>query len=133
MDFKQLLNKIMNVDENILFTTKCDMDGKILHTNRRKGADSVLTDDENNESLHYAANAWKIRNKLANKMGRGKYVLAVYEKIRRITMPLDNEHLLYVTIDNKGGQSDIIEFIRNILEGDPTRPYHHGFQTDYFE
>ena len=57
MDFKQLLDKIMSVDENVLFATICDMDGKILHTVRHKGADSILTDDENNESLHYAANA----------------------------------------------------------------------------
>jgi len=132
VDFQALLGKIIDVDENILFATICDMDGKVVHTSHRKGETSMLTDDENNESLHYAANAWKIRNKLSHKIGKGKYAFAVYEKIRRITMPLGNEHLLYVTIDNKGGQSDIIEFIRNILEGDPTRPYHRGPQTDYF-
>ena len=128
-DFKGLLDRIMGVDENILFATICDMDGKIMHTTHRKGETNILTDDENNESLHYAANAWKVRNKLSHKIGKGKYVMAVYEKIRRITMPLDNEYLLYVTINDKGGQSDIIEFIRNVLEGDPTRPHHRGFQT----
>ena len=35
-----------------------------------------------------AVSAWKTRSQLANKIGKGKYVLAEYEKIKRITMPL---------------------------------------------
>jgi adenine specific DNA methylase Mod len=40
-------------------------------------------------------------------IGKGKYVLAEYEKIKRITMPLNDEHLLYITTEpeaNRKGQ-----------------------------
>jgi hypothetical protein len=45
-------------------------------------------------------------------------VLAVYEKLRRITLPLDENHLLLVSFDNKGGQMDIVEKLENELHGD---------------
>jgi hypothetical protein len=37
------------------------------------------------------------------------YVLAVYEKIKRITMPLDDEHLLYITTEVNANHDKIIE------------------------
>jgi hypothetical protein len=39
--------------------------------------------------------------------------LAVYEKLRRATIPLPSGNLLLVTIDNAGGQQQIMEKILN--------------------
>ena len=50
-----------------------------------------------NISLELTVNSWKTRTQLAPKIGKGKYVLAEYEKLKRITMPLGDEHLLYIT------------------------------------
>jgi hypothetical protein len=41
------------------------------------------------------------------------YTLAVYEKLRRATIPLPSGNLLLVTIDNAGGQQQIMEKILN--------------------
>lgn len=49
-----------------------------------------------------------------------KIILAVYEKLRRITLPLGEDHLLLVSIDNKGSQMDIVEKLENELHGDYT-------------
>ena len=65
--------------------------------------------EESKKSLVLAINAWKIRNELANKIGRGKYVLA--EKIKRITMPLGDKHLLYVTTEVDANHSNVIRGI----------------------
>jgi hypothetical protein len=62
------------------------------------------------ELLVLAINAWKIRNELANKIGKGKYVLAD-EKIKRITMPLGDKHLLYVTTEVDANHSNVIRGI----------------------
>jgi hypothetical protein len=61
-----------------------------------------------------AINAWKTRSKLAPKIGNGKYVLAEYEKIKRITMPLDNDHLLYITTEVECDALDLIDKIRKM-------------------
>jgi hypothetical protein len=41
-----------------------------------------------------------LRNVLASKI-KGKYAMAEYEKIKRITVPLENDHLLLVTTESK--------------------------------
>ena len=46
-------------------------------------------------------------------MGIGVYTLAVYEKLRRATIPLPSGNLLLVTIDNAGGQQRIMDKIIN--------------------
>jgi hypothetical protein len=45
-----------------------------------------LTPEESKMSLDLAINAWKTRGELAPKIGKGKYVLAEYEKSKRITL-----------------------------------------------
>jgi hypothetical protein len=47
-------------------------------------------------------------------MGKGKYVLAEYEKIKRITMPLGDEHLLYITTEPEADHSKIIDRVRTL-------------------
>ena len=122
MDFKGLLDRIMNTDENIRFVAICNMNGDIEWNSQREGVTHLLSLDETKKLLKQAVNSWKNRNELSPKLGKGQYVLASYEHLRRLTLPVGSEHLLLATIDNKGGQSDIIERIQNILSGDPTRP-----------
>ena len=44
-----------------------------------------------------------------------KYVLAVYEeKVKRITMPLGDNHMLYLTIEVNADHDKIINGIRKI-------------------
>lgn len=67
--------------------TVCDNDGKIVFSEHREGVTNLLTPEESKRSLGMAVNAWKTRSQLANKIGKGKYVLAEYEKVKRITAP----------------------------------------------
>lgn len=88
--------------------TVCDLEGKILFSEHREGVTNLLTPDESKRSLEMAVNAWKTRSQLANKIGKGKYVLAEYEKIKRITMPLDENHILYITTEVGADHNRII-------------------------
>jgi hypothetical protein len=47
------------------------------------------------------------RSQLAPKIGRGKYVLAEYEKTKRITMPLGDRHLVYLTTEPQANHVSI--------------------------
>lgn len=113
----------MHTDKHIRFATVCDMEGNEIETKIREGVTPLLNDEETKETLHYAVSAWKARNKFAPKIGKGKYVLAVYEKLRRLTMPLGQNHMLLVTWGPDGGQGDIIEHLQNMFSGDYTREW----------
>src|SRR6187200_3564167 len=110
MDYKRIYEEIMNSDPNIRLVTICDLNGKIMYSDHRQGVKNLLTPEESKKSLELAVNSWKTRSTLAPKIGKGKYVLAEYEKIKRITMPLNDEHLLYITTEPEADHSRIEQF-----------------------
>jgi hypothetical protein len=111
MNYQKLYQDIMGSDTNIRMVTICDTDGKIMFSDHRPGVTNLLTPDESRKSLEMAVNAWKSRSQLAQKIGKGKYVLAEYEKIKRITMPLGDSHLVYVTTEPQANHASIISRI----------------------
>jgi hypothetical protein len=101
------------MDPNIRVITICDINGKMMYSDYREGIQNLLTTEESKKSLNLAVNSWKIRSKLAPKIGKGKYVLAEYEKVKRITIPLGKNHLLYITTEVEADHSSII---RKVVE-----------------
>ena len=116
MNFQKTHSDIMNLDPKIRMVTICDSSGKIMFSDHKPGVTNLLTLDESKKSLEMAVNAWKTRSQLANKIGKGHFVLAEYDKIKRITMPL-GEHLLYITTEVDADHSRILDGIRKIESG----------------
>jgi hypothetical protein len=114
MNYQKLYQDIMSLDRNIRMVTICDTDGKIMYSDHRPGVTNLLTPDESRKSLEMAVNAWKSRSQLAPKIGKGKYVLAEYEKIKRITMPFGEKHLVYVTTELQANHDNIISQITRL-------------------
>jgi len=114
MNHKRLYEKVMKIDPKIRFATICNMDGKIMMSGHRKGVKNLLNRKESRMSLQQAVKIWKMRNKLAPKIGKGKYVLAEYGRIKRITVPLGKRHLLYVTTGVTANHAKIIERVRKL-------------------
>ena len=114
MDYKKIYDDIMNSDPKIRLVTICDLDGKIMHSGHRQGVTNLLTPEESKKSLDLAIKAWKTRSELAPKIGKGKYVLAEYEKLKRSTMPLGDGHILYITTEVEADDRGIIEKVRRL-------------------
>ena len=129
MDFENLLKKIMNSDINIRHSIITDLEGNILTTSHRDGVTNYLSPEETASSLKRASNAWKGRRELSPKIGKGLYAVAAFEKITRITFPLEDSNLIFVSMGSdtvrmnlhEGGQKQIIEHVLNILSRDPTK------------
>ena len=128
MDFNNLLKRIMDSDPNIRHSIIADIEGNIITTNHRPEVANYLSQEETAASLKRAAIAWKGRNELTPKIGKGLYVIAVFEKITRMTFPLGDDNLIFVSLGSEqtrtelhaGGQKQIVEHILNILSRDPT-------------
>jgi len=104
----------MNLDHKIRLVTICDSNGKIMFSDHRPGVINLLSPEESRKSLEMAVNAWKTRTQLAGKIGKGKYVLAEYEKIKRITMPLGNDHLLYITAEVEADHVKVLDGVKRL-------------------
>ena len=107
-NYKSLFDKVMGIDPKIRFATIFDTSGKVLFSANREGVQNLLSPEESQKSLQLAINAWKSRNEVSDKIGKGKYALVEYEKLKRITMPLDADHILYITTDVEADHSPII-------------------------
>ena len=114
---KQHYVDIINIDPKIRLVTICDTDGNIMYSRHRQGVKNLLTSEESKKSLELAMTSWKARSELWHKIGKGKYVLAEYEKIKRITMPFGDSLLLYVTTEVEADHSKILGRIRKLESG----------------
>jgi hypothetical protein len=88
-----------------------------MYSDHNQGVKNLLTTEESKQSLELAVNSWKLRSDLEPKIGKGKYVLAEYEKIKRITMPVPGDsdnHLLYITTEVEADHSRIIRMIGHV-------------------
>jgi hypothetical protein len=112
---KQHYKDIVDIDPNIRLVTICDTDGRV--SRHRQGVKNLLTPEESKKSLEMAMTGWKVRSDLSHKIGKGRYVLVEYEKIKRITMPFGDDYLLYVTTEIEADYFNIINRIRKLEAG----------------
>ena len=117
MQCATLVDKILDADSHIRFAAIFDMNGNVVASKQRPGVHRMLSDEDTKKWAQTSVNAWKGRKELYSKIGEGQYVLAVYENLKRITMPVGPNHLIYVTFDPDAGQEDIIETVLNQKPG----------------
>ncbi len=117
MKCETLVDKILDSDHHVRFAAIFDMSGNVKASKERKGIVRMVSSDKTKEWASLAVNSWKSREKLYPMIGEGQYVLAVYKNLKRITMPVGKDHLIYVTFDNDGGQEDIISAVQNQKPG----------------
>jgi len=98
---EKLLNMILGEIPSSRVAIICDHDGNILWNSIRDNTTSYLSMDETKESLKRSLESWQERNKLSAKIGNGKYAIVAYDKIKRITIPLPNDHLLFVSLEGE--------------------------------
>jgi hypothetical protein len=60
---------------------------------------------------------WALRNTLSPKIGKGRYAMAEYKKIKRITIPLeDNNVLVLITTEVDVNHDRIIDHVMKYIQ-----------------
>ncbi|MCE2614714.1 MAG: hypothetical protein LVO36_02285 [Nitrosopumilus sp. (ex Thoosa mismalolli)] len=98
---EKLLNMILGEIPSSRIAIICDQNGNILWNSIRDDTNSYLTVEETKESLKRSIESWNKRDNLSEKIGKGKYAIVAYDKIKRITVPLPNNHLLFVSLEGE--------------------------------
>ena len=91
----------MDFNSSIRFSAVCNSQGDILWHSQRSGVRNVIPISDTKKTLQRAIGAWQERAKITDKVGKGLYVIAAYDKIKRITIPLDKGNLLFISIANE--------------------------------
>jgi hypothetical protein len=117
MDYGELCNEILMSDPKIRYAGICDGTGETKYGGQRKGVKNLLSPEETKKSNLQALARWGLRNSLSSKVGKGKYAMAEYEKVKRITIPLEyNGHLLLITTEVDANHGRIIEHVLKLIQ-----------------
>ncbi len=111
MEYKKMCNEILECDKKIRYVGVYDY-GE-LYDKMRPGLKSYLSREETELSLSQAIYRWSTRKKTAGKIGNPIFALAKYEKIYRVTIPIDGAGLILITTEL---DANVIKIIDKILE-----------------
>ena len=101
--YEKLLNMLMDYDSSIRFAAVSDTSGKILWNSKRNDAKIKIPLSETKRTLQREAVEWVDKCKLEDRsnLGRAMYHITSFEKIKRITIPIDAFHLLFISVNNE--------------------------------
>ena len=116
MDYSKLCSLVLGLEPQIRSVFVYHYNGEFLSGGMRKGLKSLLPREEVTKSIHNTISRWKSRELLYPFLGMGKYSITEYEKIKRITFPLDNCTLLVVGIEVEANHDLIINKVLQIIK-----------------
>jgi hypothetical protein len=117
MDYGRICKEILDLDPKIRYVGVCDDTGGTKYGGQREGVENLLSPEETKKSNLQALARWSLRNTLSSKVGKGRYAMAEYEKVKRITIPLeDKSHLLLITTEVNADYDRIINRVLRLVQ-----------------
>jgi len=113
MEIQEAVKKVLEVSPSVRVVSVCDLRGKLLFSARSKKVNIMVSKKQSLASLKAAAYDWKQRKKLLKSLGPCKYVVAEYDKVKRIVMPAGKDHILYVTTTSSLDHNKVIRKVRS--------------------
>jgi hypothetical protein len=112
MEIQDAVEKILKVSPSVRVVSVCDLNGKLIFSERSKKVHLLVSKKQSLASLKAAAKDWKQR-RLARTLGPCKYVVAEYDNVKRIVIPAGKNHILYVTTTAAFDHNKVIRKVRS--------------------
>jgi hypothetical protein len=123
MDYGKLCHDVLDLDPKVRFVGVCDNTGIIKNGGLREGIKSFLTDDEIKKANLITLERWRLHNTMADRIGKARYAMEEYEKVKQITMPLEDEHLLLISTEVDAEHGKIIESAIQLIISNYVKDY----------
>ncbi len=111
LDYENFCSQILKADPKIRFASVYDQWAKLVGGGMREGMKSLLSDHMENELVNLSIIDWKARKATAKMLGKTKYTLAEYEKIKRFSFYLGDDHLLLVSTEKDSDTNVVVDEI----------------------
>ena len=113
MEIEQAVEKILKISPSVRVVTVCDLKGKLVFSERSKKVKILVSKKQSLASLKAAAYDWRQRKKLLRSLGPCKYVVAEYDKVKRIVIPAGRNHILYITTTASFDHNKVVRKVRS--------------------
>ncbi len=111
MDYEErICDEILELDSTIRFAAIANKMGKMVAAKFNRGIKALLTTEEIESNIIKAALRMKTREDYEAKLGRTIYTFALYEKVKRATIPLNKPDysILMVSFEAAADHESII-------------------------
>jgi hypothetical protein len=107
-DYSAFCRRILSLDESIRFVGVANEIGSIVSSAYRKDLQPLLTKEESELSVTQSVIRMGTRKTMEEKLGKTIYAFALYEKVKRATIPLHDGSILMVSFDVESSHEKII-------------------------
>jgi len=115
MDFDKLFTNVMELDSTIRYAAIQNSDGKKISGGFRENISPILSEDELKMMHYYASQRWQTRKNIEHKIGITKYAMAEYDKIKRISFPINEKYLLMLTTEINTDHTRVINKVLELI------------------
>jgi hypothetical protein len=106
---QDVCTQILELDKTIRFVGIASLEGKLVAEEYRKGLRPFLTKEESELSIVQSIIRMGTRKVLEDKLGKTIYAFALYDKVKRATIPINNDNnILMVSFDTEADHESII-------------------------
>ena len=115
MDFDRLFTDVMKIDSTIRYVAIQTKDGVKTVGGFRENITPILDDEELKMMHYYASQRWNTRKNIEHKIGNTKYAMAEYDKLKRISFPIGDQHLLMLTTETNTDHTNVINKVLELI------------------
>ena len=115
MDFDKLYTDVMGVDSTIRYAAIQKNTGENIMGGFRENISSILSNDELKMMHYYASQRWATRKNIEHKIGNTKYAMAEYDKLKRITFPINEKYLLMLATEISTDHTRVINKVLELI------------------
>ena len=99
--YEQLLNMLMDFNDSVRFAAVSDSNGTLLWNSQRDGISNIVPIEKTKSTMSRSRGEWDESTSSADHVGNGLYSITSYAKIKRITIPLSDGNMLFISVNNK--------------------------------
>ena len=115
MDFDRLYMDVLKIDSTIRYAAIQNHDGTKICGGFRDNITPILNDDELRMMHYYASQRWDTRKNIEHKLGTTKYAMAEYDKLKRISFPINKEYLLMLATEINTDHTSVINKVLELI------------------
>jgi len=119
MDFGKLIANVLKTDSSIRYAAIQNYGGEKICGGFRENISPILSTEELKMMHYYASQRWETRKNIEHKLGKTKYAMAEYEKLKRMTFPINEEYMLMIATEINTDHTSVIDKVIKLIHNNP--------------
>ncbi len=109
MDYENFCSQILEINPKIRFAVVYDSWAKRVAGGLRNGLQDLLSERAEKELVNLATLNWKSHKDMSKSLGKTIYTLAEYDKVKRFSFYLGEDHLLLLSAEKDADTNEVVD------------------------